>query len=130
MSRKLTSSQDTTMEFDSGTNDYIAQRLASRRFSRTEHHPEPPQIDSDRPIPVEARGGLRNGNFIHFYPFERMRVGDSFWVPEGQKCTAGAMHRFAKRSGWTFISRAQAQDGRPIRTVGVAKRGTRVWRTG
>lgn len=91
------------------------------------NHPEPPVIVSNIPIPVEARGGTRK--FDHFYPFELMKPGDSFWVQSGTQCTAGAVTKFAKRTGWRFVSRGQTEDGVPnIKATNNRKRGTRIWR--
>lgn len=106
---------------------YIAKRKAAKRLE-VPNHPEPPRVISDRPIPVEARGGTRK--FTHFYPFEEMKPGDSFWVPSGTQCTAGAISKFAKKSGWRFTSRGQAEDGRANGQISGtrAERGTRVWR--
>lgn len=108
--------------------NYIARRKAAKRVA-AENHPEPPRIVSNIPIPVETRGGARAERYRHFYPFEDMKVGDSFWVPSGTQCTAGAITKFAKKSGWKFTQRGQAEDGRRNKSVGAAQRGTRVWRT-
>lgn len=108
------------------------QYIGARKVAKPLHvanHPDQPRIDHDRPIPVEARGGLRK--YDHFYPFEQMQPGDSFWVPAESNCTAGAVTKFAAKSGWSFTSRAETQDGRPNSTVGSSKkglRGRRVWR--
>lgn len=110
----------------SATNKYILARRAAPRM-QVPNHPEAPVIVSNIPVPGEARGGLRK--FDHYYPFEDMKPGDSFWVPSATQCTAGAVTKFAKKSGWKFISRAQALDGRKNTEVGKAHRGTRVWRT-
>jgi hypothetical protein len=104
---------------------YVEARLAARKL-KVPNHPQIPQIDHDRSLPVQTRGGVRK--FDHFYPFERMKPGDSFWVPSDTQCTAGAMTKFSQKSGWKFVSRGQAQDGRPNGQVGRKLRGTRVWR--
>jgi hypothetical protein len=106
--------------------DFVARRKASPRLE-VQHHPEPPEIIYTRPIPVELRGGHRKHD--HYYPFEDMRVGGSFWVPSMTGCTPGAVTKFAKKSGWRFVTRAQSEDGRKNGEVDAEKRGTRVWRT-
>lgn len=106
-------------------NNYIEQRLKAR-IMQVENHSAPPKIEHHIPIPVENRGGVRK--FDHFYPFEKMKIGDSFWVDSNSDCTCGAITRFAKKSGWKFVSRAQSIDGRPNVKVGRPKRGRRVWR--
>lgn len=106
---------------------YLAGRKSAKPLL-VPNHPERPKIVSDRPPPVEARGGLRK--FDHFYPFEEMKVGDSFWVPAQSSCTAGAVTKFSKRTGWKFTSRGEAEDGRTNGKVGPGWRGTRVWRIG
>jgi hypothetical protein len=91
------------------------------------HGDDPIVIDHDRPPPIERRGGAFNRK-AHFYPFEAMRPGDSFWVPGQTKCTNGAVTKFAKRTGWRFTTRAEAQDGRVNSKVSPSLRGIRVWR--
>ena len=116
----------------SSPRQYIAARKASKRII-AQHHPDVPVIVSDRPIPVETRGGLRK--FDHFYPFEEMKPGDSFWVPTHGStsiCTKGAVSRFAKKSGWKFITRSQSEDGRANSLICNHSRpkyaGIRIWR--
>lgn len=105
---------------------YLQQRKKAKVLA-VPNHPETPKIDHHIPPPVEARGGVRK--FDHFYPFEEMKPGDSFWVPSQTYCTAGAVTKFAAKSGWKFISRGQSQDGKANSQVGnKSKRGTRVWR--
>lgn len=111
--------------------DYVAQRRQSRLLL-VPNHPERPKIISDRELPQQTRGGCKK--FDHFYPFEDMKPGDSFWVPSTTQCTAGAVTKFSKKSGWKFVSRGQTEDGRSNKGVsgkprsGNRKRGTRVWR--
>lgn len=108
--------------------DFIEARKASRRM-QVANHPVAPTMDSPaRPIPVETRGGLRK--YDHFYPFEEMAVGDSFWVPSDTGCTPGAVTKFAKKSGWRFVTSAQTFDGISNTTAPRKMRGTRVWRIG
>lgn len=110
------------------TKEYIKARKSSRRLE-VPNHPEPPRIISDRALPVEARGGSRK--FDHYYPFEDMKPGDSFWVPSNTYCTGGAVTKFAKKSGWTFVTRGQLEDGRGnscASKTGKNCAGTRVWR--
>lgn len=107
------------------TSTYIEERQASRRL-KVPNHPSPPEIDHNIPIPTEARGGTRK--YDHFYPFEQMQPGDSFWVPSTTQCTSGAITKFSKKSGWKFTSRAQTKDGCSNKQVSRGKRGTRVWR--
>ena len=116
----------------SSPRQYIAARKASKR-TIAQHHPETPIIVSDRPIPVETRGGLRK--FDHFYPFEEMKVGDSFWVPlhgSTSACTKGAVTKFAKKSGWQFTTRSQDKAGRANSRIASHMRfklaGIRIWR--
>lgn len=107
---------------------YIEERKKSRKLAIA-NHPERPKIVSSIPAPVEARGGLRK--FDHFYPFEDMKPGDSFWVSSETECTAGAVTKFAKKSGWRFVTRGQTEDGRKNADVSGKRkgiRGTRVWR--
>lgn len=106
---------------------YVEARKKAKRLL-VSNHPERPEIVSNIPIPVQTRGGARK--FDCFYPFEDMKVGDSFWVPSDTQCTAGAVSKFAKRTGWGFVTRGQAMDGRVNKVVGKkGERGTRVWRT-
>lgn len=105
---------------------------ARKKASRLEvpNHPEPPQIVSNIPVPEETRGGSRH--HTHYYPFEEMKPGDSFWVPANSHCTLGAVTKFAKKSGWKFVTRAQGICGKKNgelcgKTLDL--RGTRVWRT-
>lgn len=104
---------------------YINARHLAKKL-KVPNHPRQPEIVYNIPAPVEARGGTRK--FDHFYPFEKMKVGASFWVPSHTNCTAGAVTKFAKKSGWKFISRGQSQDGRANNEVSAKDRGTRVWR--
>lgn len=106
---------------------FVEARKKARRIP-VQHHPEEPEIVYDVPIPIERRGGLRK--FDHYYPFEEMKVGASFWVPSDTGCTPGAVTKFAKKSGWRFRTRAQSKDGRSNNQVDVDQRGTRVWRIG
>lgn len=107
-------------------NAYVEARRRSRRLI-AQHHPSAPVIDKNVPIPTTgARGGLRK--FDHFYPFELMEPGDSFWVPGSTQCTAGAVTKFAKKSGWKFMSRGQGQDGTANKELPRSTRGVRVWR--
>lgn len=108
------------------TQGYLQARSASRTLW-VANHPTVPQIEHGVPPPVEARGGVRK--YDHFYPFERMLVGDSFWVSATSSCTAGAVTKFAKRTGWRFVTRGQTQDGTVNRLATKSLRGTRVWRT-
>lgn len=104
---------------------YVERRKASPML-KTDHHPKRPEIVSNIPAPERKIGGARR--YDHFYPFEEMRVGDSFWVPGETQCTRGAVTKFAKKSGWRFTVRAESKDGRPWSKVGKEKRGLRVWR--
>lgn len=110
---------------------YIRERTQAKLLL-VQNHPERPKIVSNRPIPREARGGARRWD--HFYPFEEMKIGDSFWVASekgARGCTAGAITWFAKKSGWKFVSRGQAEDGKSNSEVCGKKkglRGMRVWR--
>lgn len=106
--------------------EYLEHRKKSRRI-KVPNHPDSPKIVSDIPIPAESRGGLRK--FDHYYPFEDMKPGDSFWVPSTSYCTGGAVTKFAKKSGWKFVTRGQSEDGVQNKKVSNNKlRGTRVWR--
>lgn len=104
---------------------YLAKRKNAKRIRPQSHEVKPPEIEHGIPPPKETRGGARN--FSHFYPFEEMKVGDSFWVGGETMCTRGAVTDFAKRSGWKFVCRAQTKDGKPNAGQG-GGRGTRVWR--
>ena len=105
--------------------DYVSARRESRRI-RVPNHPKTPEIEKNIPLPVEARGGLRK--FDHYYPFEEMLPGDSFWVPSSTEYTAGAVTKFARKSGWKFVTRGQGKDGEKNSELGKGSRGTRVWR--
>lgn len=107
--------------------NYLEKRLAAgNRRQATVNHPAPPVIDRHIPPPLEYRGGERW--FDHFYPFEQMLPGDSFWVSSDTGCTPGAVTKFARRTGWKFMTRAQSRDGVPNGKVSRRERGTRVWR--
>lgn len=94
---------------------------------KTQHHgAKPPEIEKGIPIPQETRGGAHN--FSHFYPFEEMEVGDSFWIKGSTGCTKGAVSDFAKKTGRKFTCRSQSKDGRSNKAVGKEHRGLRVWR--
>ena len=113
--------------------EYLANRLASGFRPSLKHgDSEPPKIESagQFPIPMKVPRGTGHMNGTHFYPFENMKIGDSFWVsdPEGKRCTAVAVSRFAKKTGWKFLTRCQTEDGRPGSKVKQKYRGTRVWR--
>lgn len=116
---------------------YLEARRSAKRV-KVANHPKPPEITWDFPL-VERRGGARQARFNHFYPLELMPepryeiTSDtlqyaSFWVKGESRCTAGALTKFARRTGWKFKSRAQAEDGTSNSKVGKAKRGLRVWR--
>lgn len=105
--------------------DYITARKAAKTMV-VANHPERPKIVYNIPPPAETRGGVRK--YDHFYPFEDMLPGGSFWVPADTLCTRGAITKFAKKSGWKFITRAQSEDGVPNTKVGKGRRGMRVWR--
>ncbi len=108
--------------------NFIEARKASKRL-KVYNHPKPPKIVYDRPVPQEARGGVRKHD--HFYPFEEMKPGGSFWIASekgARGCTAGAITKFAKKSGWKFTSRGETEDGEANRTASKGLRGMRVWR--
>lgn len=109
-------------------NEYITRRKSARLLV-VPNHPERPRIVSHIPVPVQTRGGARKWD--NFYPFQDMKPGDSFWVPSETNCTGGAVTKFAKKSGWKFVTRGVTEDGRKNGEVsGKVKglRGTRVWR--
>lgn len=101
--------------------EYIARRQAARVVEIV------PQVETGVPLPIEARGGTRK--FDHRLPFENMLVGDSFWVKGGGKNVNSAVTKFAKKSGWKFVTRGQGQDGTANVKLSNKLRGTRVWRT-
>ena len=105
--------------------EYVESRKNARLLV-VPNHPDRPEIVSNIPIPLEKRGGVRK--YDHFYPFEDMKVGDSFWVPSTTYCTLGAITKFSKKTGWKFSTRAQSKDGLSNNKVAVEKRGVRVWR--
>lgn len=108
------------------TEDYLVSRRKSRVLS-VPNHPQRPEIEHGIPVPLERRGGVRK--FDHFYPFEDMKPGDSFWVPGETYCTAGAITKFSKRTGWKFVSRRQTKEGLSSAEIkNNRKLGTRVWR--
>ena len=78
---------------------YLESRKTSRRL-KVPNHPARIEIVSNIPVPVEARGGVRK--FDHYYPFEDMGPGDSFWVPSATQCTAGARNEVCKKD-WVEI---------------------------
>jgi hypothetical protein len=107
---------------------YIIARKAARVL-QVANHKEQPKVVYDILPPVETRGGVRK--YDHFYPFEDMKPGGSFWVESSSRCTLGAVTKFAKKTGWKFMTRAQTEDGRAnneVRESKNVKRGTRVWR--
>lgn len=113
--------------------DFLARRRAAKKLQSTDEHGPRPRIERGVPVPAELRGGPRH--FAHFYPFEDMEIGDSFWVPGGTTCTNGAAMKFGEKTGWQFRCRAETRDGRRVKTVGSRpapgkphERGTRVWR--
>lgn len=108
-----------------GSASYLKARKSAKRL-QVPNHPSRPRVVYSIPLPIENRGGTRK--FDHFYPFEEMRVGGSFWVPSSSHCTSGAVTRFSKRTGWKFVTRAQSKDGRPNTQVSMDQRGIRVWR--
>lgn len=81
-----------------------------------------PAIEHGVPLPSlhRARKPQGYGSRPLLYPFARMLVGDSFFVP-GKKATvlSAAWAPYRRRLGWTFTARSV--------TEGV--RGCRVWRT-
>ena len=107
------------------TEGYVAARKRARLLL-VPNHPERPQIVSDRPVPQQTRGGARK--YDCYYPLQDMLPGDSFWVPSTTQCTAGAVSKFGKKTGWRFVTRGQAEDGTPNKEASNPKRGTRVWR--
>lgn len=64
------------------------------------------------PIPPKAEHGGRPQK----YPYDRLAVGDSFFVPRTNLST----HHWKLRTGWSFTRRVVTEDG---------IRGSRVWRT-
>lgn len=115
------------METYSDPESYIKLRKSAKRI-KVPNHPNAPEIEKGIALPLEARGGLRK--LDHYYPFEDMEIGDSFWVPSLSQCTSGAISKFSKKSGWSFISRGQSKDGTFNKVVmKKSLRGTRVWRT-
>lgn len=117
---------------------YVRARLASRRVS-VSNHPDEPELTFTRPAPTKvpgksspggARGGFRWCKFDHFYPFEVMLVGQSFWVPSQRGCTHGAVTKFARASGWKFVCSSEGEDGTRNRQLPVEVKGVRVWRIG
>lgn len=105
---------------------YVQQRKANS--VRPTHHADlvQPEIDKGIPIPTQTRGGAHY--MSHFYPFEKLEVGDSFWVPVDCKAVIPAMAKFAKKSGWKLISRGQSREGKSNNVAGRTKRGFRIWR--
>ncbi len=105
--------------------EFITKRKHAKYRASTHNHPKV-LLEHNIPVPTTKRGGARVWD--HFYPFESMAPGDSFWVESSSNCTSGAVTQFAKKSGWKFITRAQSKDGVPNRICANSKRGTRVWR--
>lgn len=124
------------------SNEYCQKRQKAPRLKPTKHPGPRPLVEKDRPIPVELverqtrrdyskskLGGARN--FSHFYPFEDMEIGDSFWVRCETNCTTGAISKFSKKTGRKFLHRMERKDGKVIKRgekVGKSERGRRVWR--
>jgi len=106
--------------------EYLKQRREAKPML-VPNHPERPEIVYSVPPPARTKGGVRK--FDHFYPFEDMKPGASFWVPSNTYCTAGAISKFAKRTGWKFTSRGETENGVPnAKASRKEDRGTRVWR--
>lgn len=123
----------TTVKYAETPSDYLEARRQFKEVRATQHHGRRAKPEIEKGIPVPTRGKNAHANGRHFYPFEDMEIGDSFWVPDpaGHTCTKSAITAFASRSGWKFTLRGQAQDGRMNRVVGKkSERGTRVWRIG
>lgn len=109
---------------------YVALRLAAPKLE-AQHHPKAPEIEKGIPVPTQTRGGTRR--FDSFYPLEQMQPGNSFWVPSETGCTLGAVSKFARKSGWKFVTRGQTKEGQKNSEVSGKRkglRGIRVWRTG
>lgn len=107
------------------TEEYLEKRKKSRSMPTT-HGLEEPEITYSIPIPKELRGGV--GNFVHFYPFEKMEPGASFWVPGSTTCTNSAVGKWEQRTGWKMMVRAQRKDGSPNVHGKKGENGCRVWR--
>lgn len=114
---------------ESKTDDYLEARTKAARV-RSRKITSVVEIEQGVPIPVETRGGVHVANFDHFYPFEDMKVGDSFWVADGLAAVRPATTKFAAKSGWKFLTRAQSREGKKAMNTPHSKRGVRVWRTG
>jgi hypothetical protein len=67
-------------------------------------------------IPIPKRGG---SNRAYKYPFEKMKVGQSFWIAESIYRVAPAACKFGRDNGKKFTCRTM-DDGR--------ESGVRVWR--
>lgn len=109
---------------------FIEERRKSRRTKPLHEPPPRPQVEIGIPIPPDGRGGNNSSSFDHFYPFERMKVGYSFWVAETKQNAMSAAVKFAAKTGRKFVSRAITKDGRKNGKVSNSSglRGTRVWR--
>lgn len=105
---------------------YLVARRSSRTMTSNKHGESPPKIERNVPIPEKKK---QVSKFDHFYPFENMKVGDSFWVAGDQYCTSRAVTQFTARTGWRFVTKGQSRDGRKNCNVGKhEERGQRVWR--
>lgn len=70
-------------------------------------------IDKNIPVPPSRRGSGKS-----VYPFDKMELGDSFFVPKKKQSIMAAYARVVgKRKGMKFITRVEAD-------------GVRVWRVG
>ena len=72
-------------------------------------------IDENVPMPEPKVGGR-----VKKYPFEDMKVGDSFWCERGAHSMNSYHYQLRQRTGMKFKSEEEIQDG---------IRGSRTWRT-
>lgn len=106
---------------------FIQARLAAPLMKSRNH--SRPQIEKGIPVPGKKHHVAKHD---HFYPFEAMEVGDSFWVEGDKHCTSRAVSIFTAKTGWKFITRGQLKDGRANKFGHAGRkkdaRGQRIWR--
>jgi hypothetical protein len=76
------------------------------------------KLDQDLPIPPRPLNHSLKPR-VAVYPWAQMRVGDSFFVPQGNRKSGFSTHGASKRYLAKYTTRKVAEDGIP---------GERVWR--
>lgn len=72
------------------------------------------KIDSNLPIPTRCGRGRRL-----LYPFDQLKNGQSFFVPNAKRSMAACAYLYGKRHKRTFVTSRVTEDG---------VQGLRIWR--